>query len=54
MHSGMEQIKLFACQTEAINTYKNNKTKLLKCCANILISGAETCRLKVILLSIYY
>jgi hypothetical protein len=31
----MERIKLLDCQAKSINTYKNTKTKLLKCCANI-------------------
>jgi hypothetical protein len=31
----MEHVKLFACQAKTINTYKNTKTKQLKCSANI-------------------
>jgi hypothetical protein len=36
MHKGLETIKLInAYQTKSINVYKNAKTKLMKCCANI-------------------
>jgi hypothetical protein len=38
----MEHIKLLACQTKAIHTYKNTKPKLLKCCANIYFNAFST------------
>jgi uncharacterized membrane protein affecting hemolysin expression len=31
----METFKLIACQAKSINAYKNTKTTLMKCCANI-------------------
>ena len=34
-HSGMDHIKLIACQAYSINLYRNIKTKIMKCCANI-------------------
>jgi hypothetical protein len=36
MHNGIETTKLInACQAKSINVYKNMKTQLMKCCANI-------------------
>jgi hypothetical protein len=34
-HNGMVFIKYNACQARTIYQYKNVKTKLMKCCANI-------------------
>jgi hypothetical protein len=31
----MDQIKLTACQAYSINLYRNIRTKIVKCCANI-------------------
>jgi hypothetical protein len=46
---GMESIKLLACQAKSINTYRNTKTKLLKCCANIYFkhNGMESIKLQI-------
>jgi len=35
IHFGMENIKFIAGQARAINLYKNTRSKLLKCCANV-------------------
>jgi hypothetical protein len=34
-HFGMDNIKFIASQAKSINLYKNTRSKLLKCCANI-------------------
>ena len=34
-HFGMENIKFIAGQARSINLYKNTRSKLLKCCANV-------------------
>jgi hypothetical protein len=34
-HNGMDHIKLIACQAYSINLYRNIRTKIMKCCANI-------------------
>ena len=34
-HFGMANIKFIASQAKTINLYKNTRSKLLKCCANI-------------------
>jgi hypothetical protein len=31
----LQKIKLLASQAESVSEYKNTKTKLLQCCANI-------------------
>jgi hypothetical protein len=34
-HIGMTTVKLLACQAHSISLYRNLRSKLLKCCANI-------------------
>ena len=34
-HNGMAPIKFDACQAHSINQYRNIRTKIIKCCANI-------------------
>jgi len=34
-HNGMDHIKLLACQAYSINSYRNIRTKIMKCCTNI-------------------
>jgi hypothetical protein len=34
-YNGIARIKFLACQTHSINQYKNIRSKVLKCCANI-------------------
>jgi hypothetical protein len=34
----MDTIKVIASQAKSVNMYKNSKTKLLQCCANICFS----------------
>jgi hypothetical protein len=35
MHTGMNKFKLLASQAHIINRYKNTRSKIQKCCANI-------------------
>jgi hypothetical protein len=37
-HSGTTPIKVLASQGKSINLYKNLRTKVMKCCANVYLN----------------
>ena len=50
----MDHIKLIACQAYSINLYRNIRTKIMKCCANIYFNQQCLIRILLCLLTDFY